>query len=54
MKELIKLNHRGYKNWQQWWFDDVFVLIYVHFCWDFFHDFTSFLKVFININKYAN
>ena len=53
MKELIKLNHLGYKNWQQWWFDDVFVLKYVHL-WGFFYDFTSFLLIFINIHKYAN
>ena len=52
MKELIKLNHCGYKNWQQWWFDDVFVLKYVHLL--FFYDLTSFLQVFINIHKYAN
>ena len=41
MKELIKLNHLGYKNWHQWWFDDIFVLnmfIYVVI-----YDFTSFL-----------
>ena len=48
MKELIKLNHLGYKNWQQWWFDDVFVLKYVHLC--FFYDFTSFFSlIFINM-----
>ena len=42
MKELMKLNHRGYINWQQWWFDDVFCaeicsfmvffMILLHFC----------------------
>ena len=52
MKELIKLNPWGYKNWQQWWFDDVFAQKYVHLCC--FNDFTSFLKVFINIYKNAN
>ena len=41
MKELFKMNHGGYKNWQQWWFDDVFVLKYVHYV--VFYDFTSFL-----------
>ena len=41
MKEVIKLNHRGYKNWQQWWFDDVFVLKICSFML-FFYDFTSF------------
>ena len=30
MKDLIQVNHRGYKNWQQWRFDDDFVLKYVH------------------------
>ena len=30
MKEFIKLNHLGYKNWQQWWFDDGFVLKYAN------------------------
>ena len=52
MKELIKLNHCGYKKWQQWWYDDVFVLKYVHlYC---FFGFISFFYVLINIHKYAN
>ena len=50
MKELIKLNHLGYKNWQQWWFDDVFALKYVHLC--FFMillHFCRFSLIFINM-----
>ena len=41
MKVRIKLNHLGYKNWQQWWFDDVFCAEICSF--RFFYDFTSFL-----------
>ena len=51
MKELIKLNHLGYKNWQQWWFDDVFVLKCDHFCCFFMIllHFCRFALIFINM-----
>ena len=50
MKELIKLNHWGYKNWQQWWFDDAFVLKYVHLCFFMiFLHFCRFSLIFINM-----
>ena len=51
MKELIKLNHLGYKNWQQRWFDDVFVLKYVHLCCFFMIliHFCRFSLIFINM-----
>ena len=50
MKELIKLNHLGYKNWQQWWFDDVFVLKYVDLCFSMILlHFCRFSLIFINM-----
>ena len=52
MKELIKLNHCGYKNWQQWWFDEVFVLKYVHLC--FFMILLHFYRFSLIFKKYKN